>query len=160
MRLRDKTCVITGAAQGIGLATARRFAEEGALVIVCDVDAIGVARSVAEIGELGRQAWGQVTDVTSRDSVEATVAAALDRFGRIDVLINNAGITRDARLANMTDVQWDAVIDVNLKGVFHMTQAVSRSMLERRAGSIVTSSSVSGVYGNFGQGTMPRARPR
>jgi len=158
MRLKDKVCIITGAAQGIGLATARRFAEEGATVVLCDIDAAQVDRAVSVLRETAPSALGLTVDVTDRASVDVMVQAVLTRFGHIDALVNNAGITRDARLVNMTETQWDEVIDVNLKGVFHCTQAVVKSMLAQGSGAIVNSSSISGLYGNFGQGNYAASK--
>ena len=151
MRLKDKVCIITGAAQGIGLATARRFAREGAVVIVCDVRSAGVDAAVQQCREDGAQAEGHVVNVTDRAQVDAMVQAVKLRWGRIDVLVNNAGITRDARLQKMTLEQFDAVIDVNLRGVFHCAQAVADTMVLQGSGVILNASSVVGVYGNFGQ---------
>ncbi len=151
MRLADKICIITGAAQGIGLATALKFAAEGATVALCDIRPAAVDAAVAECRSRGGQAEGYVVDVTDRDSVNAMVAAVTARFGRIDVLVNNAGITTDARLQKMTLDQFDAVIDVNLRGVFHASQAVADGMVERGRGVILNASSVVGIYGNFGQ---------
>jgi 3-oxoacyl-[acyl-carrier protein] reductase len=158
MRLKDKVCIITGAAQGIGLATAQRFAAEGAAVVLCDIDGALVERAASDLREAAPATLGQAVNVTDRASVDAMVQAVLARFGRIDALINNAGITRDARLVNMTEAQWDAVIDVNLKGVFHATQAVVKTMLAQGSGAIVNSSSISGVYGNFGQGNYSASK--
>jgi 3-oxoacyl-[acyl-carrier protein] reductase len=158
MRLKDKVCIITGAAQGIGLATAQRFAAEGASVVLCDIDAAQVEQAAFTLRETAPATLGQTVDVADRASVDAMVRAVLARFGRIDALINNAGITRDARLVNMTEAQWDAVMDVNLKGVFHCTQAVAPTMLAQGSGVIVTSSSISGVYGNFGQGNYSASK--
>jgi 3-oxoacyl-[acyl-carrier protein] reductase len=141
MRLKDKICIVTGAAQGIGAATVARLAEEGATVIGGDRRAgaiAGAARTLA-------------VDVTDREQVDAMVAGVLAEFGHIDVLVNNAGITKDARLVKMTMAQFDAVIDVNLRGVFHCAQAVAPSMIERGRGVILNASSVVGIYGNFGQ---------
>jgi len=141
MRLNDRICIVTGAAQGIGAATVARLAAEGATVIGCDrrADPIdGAAECLA-------------VDVTDRAQVDAMVAAVLARHGRIDVLVNNAGITKDARLVKMTLAQFDAVIDVNLRGVFHCAQAVAPAMIERGRGVILNASSVVGIYGNFGQ---------
>jgi 3-oxoacyl-[acyl-carrier protein] reductase len=141
MRLKDKICIVTGAAQGIGAATVARLAEEGATVIGGDRRAgviPGAARTLA-------------VDVTDRTQVDAMVDGVLAEFGRIDVLVNNAGITKDARLVKMTMAQFDAVIDVNLRGVFHCAQAVAPSMIERGNGVILNASSVVGIYGNFGQ---------
>jgi len=152
MRLKDKVCIVTGSAGGIGLAGAKRFAAEGAVAIVCDVKQEAVDRACDEITASGGQAAGFVVDVTQRPALDAMVAAVLQRFGRIDVLVNNAGITADARLAKMTFEQWQRVIDVNLHGVFHATQAVTDTLLRQGSGAIVNTSSITGVYGNFGQG--------
>ena len=151
MRLKDKVAVITGAAQGIGLATALKFAAEGAIVVVCDLRAEGVQTAVAQLQTSGAQAMGFALNVTDRDALDAMVASVKQRFGRIDVLVNNAGITKDARLVKMTAAQFDAVIDVNLRGVFHASQAVADTMLAQGSGVILIASSVVGIYGNFGQ---------
>jgi 3-oxoacyl-[acyl-carrier protein] reductase len=151
MRLLNKVTLITGAAQGIGLATALKFAKEGAIVIVCDVKQVAVDDAVKQCQAIGAQAVGFVVDVTQREMVDATVKAVLEKFGRIDVLVNNAGITQDARLQKMTLEQFDRVIDVNLRGVFHCTQAVADAMVAQGSGVILNASSVVGIYGNFGQ---------
>lgn len=141
MRLKDKICIVTGAAQGIGAATCARLADEGATVIGCDRRA-----------ELVHERFERhAVDVTDRVAVDMMVAAVLERHGRIDVLVNNAGITRDARLVRMTLEQFDAVIDVNLRGVFHCAQAVAPHMIERGRGVILNASSVVGIHGNYGQ---------
>ncbi|MBL8348620.1 MAG: 3-oxoacyl-ACP reductase FabG [Rubrivivax sp.] len=141
MRLKNKVCLVTGAAQGIGAATCAKFAAEGAIVIGADLraDAIGAGHE------------RHALDVTQRDNVDAVVAAVLARHGRLDVLVNNAGITKDARLVKMTQAQFDAVIDVNLRGVFHCAQSVAEGMVARGSGVILNASSVVGIYGNFGQ---------
>ena len=151
MRLQNKVCIITGAAQGIGLATATKFAREGATVIVCDIKPAAIDAAVAQCQALGAEALGFVLDVTLREQVDAMVAAVKARYGHIDVLVNNAGITQDARLQKMTLEQFDAVIDVNLRGVFHCAQAVADTMTAQGAGVILNASSVVGIYGNFGQ---------
>ena len=151
LRLQGKVCLITGAAQGIGLATALKFASEGAIVIVCDVKPTAVDAAVAQCQALGAQAQGCVVDVTQREMVDAVVKSVLDTYGRIDVLVNNAGITQDARLQKMTLEQFDRVIDVNLRGVFHCAQAVTDAMVAQGSGVILNASSVVGIYGNFGQ---------
>jgi 3-oxoacyl-[acyl-carrier protein] reductase len=151
MRLQNKIAIITGGAQGIGLATAQKFAREGATVVVCDLRPEGVAAAVKACEALGATAVGHTVDVTDRVSVDLMVAAVREAFGRIDVLVNNAGITKDARLQKMTLAQFDAVIDVNLRGVFHCAQAVADTMVAQGAGVILNASSVVGIYGNFGQ---------
>jgi 3-oxoacyl-[acyl-carrier protein] reductase len=150
-RLQDKVCIITGAAQGIGLATAIKFAEEGARVVVCDVRQAGIDAAVQSCRPHTPGAEGLVMDVTDRAQVDAVMAQVLERHGRIDVLVNNAGITQDARLVKMTQAQFDRVIDVNLRGVFHCAQAVAEGMVQRGSGVILNASSVVGIYGNFGQ---------
>jgi 3-oxoacyl-[acyl-carrier protein] reductase len=150
-RLQNKVSLITGAAQGIGLATALKFAQEGAIVMVCDLKQNAVDEAVAACRQAGAQAEGFLMDVTDRDQVDAVVARVRERFGRIDVLVNNAGITQDARLVKMTQAQFDRVIDVNLRGVFHCAQAVAEVMTAQGSGVILNASSVVGIYGNFGQ---------
>jgi len=146
-RLKDKIVIITGAAKGIGFATAKRFAEEGAKVMIADISLEAVNAAAAQIPN----AEAFVVNVTDRASIQTAVDRILERHGRIDILINNAGITQDARLIKMTEAQFDAVIDVNLKGVFNCTQLVVPHMLEKGKGAVVNASSVVGIYGNFGQ---------
>ncbi len=150
-RLQNKVSLITGAAQGIGLATALKFAREGATVVVCDINPQAVDAAVAQCQAEGATAQGFVMDVTQRAMVDSVVAQVMAAFGRIDVLVNNAGITQDARLQKMTLEQFDCVIDVNLRGVFHCSQAVADIMVAQGSGAILNASSVVGVYGNFGQ---------
>ena len=150
-RLSNKVCLITGAAQGIGLATAETFAREGATVIVADLKPEAVDAAVRRCQALGAQAEGHALDVTERAQVDGVVAKVLSRHGRIDVLVNNAGITQDARLQKMTIEQFDRVIDVNLRGVFHCAQAVADAMVRQGHGVILNASSVVGLYGNYGQ---------
>jgi 3-oxoacyl-[acyl-carrier protein] reductase len=150
-RLAGKVSIITGGAQGIGLATALKFSREGAIVVVCDIRQAAVDAAVAQCQEAGAKALGRVVDVTQREMVDAMVQQVLNQFGRIDVLVNNAGITQDARLQKMTIEQFDRVIDVNLRGVFHCSQAVADAMVKQGSGVILNASSVVGIYGNFGQ---------
>ena len=150
-RLAGKVSIITGGAQGIGLATALKFSREGATVVVCDIRQAAVDAAVAQCQEAGAKALGWVVDVTQREMVDAMVQQVLNQFGRIDVLVNNAGITQDARLQKMTIEQFDRVIDVNLRGVFHCSQAVADAMVKQGSGVILNASSVVGIYGNFGQ---------
>ena len=148
MRLNGKIALVTGAARGIGRATAQTLAEEGATVVVADREAAQAEKTAKEIGH---GAFALALDVTDRASVQTTVDAVRKRCDRIDVLINNAGITRDATLLKTTDEAWDAVIAVNLTGTFNMTRAVAPHMIERGSGSIVNASSIVALYGNFGQ---------
>ena len=151
MRLKNKVSIITGAAQGIGLATALKFAEEGATVVVADLKPAGVDAALAMVRARGAQAMGFAVNVTDRAALDAMAAAVKEQYGHIDVLVNNAGITKDARLQKMTLEQFDAVVDVNLRGVFHATQAVLPAMLAQGSGVVLNASSVVGIYGNYGQ---------
>lgn len=150
MRLLNKVALITGASRGIGKATAVKFAKEGARIVVCDLDDT-VAETVAEIRLQGGTAIGFKVDVTKPDTIAAMVTGALTTYGQIDVLVNNAGIVADAQLKNMTEEQFDRVIDVNLKGTYNCTKAVVDAMIERKAGVILNTSSIVGIFGNFGQ---------
>lgn len=151
MRLQDKISIVTGSARGIGRATALKFAAEGASVIVCDLDQHLVDAVVKVVTEQGGEASGFVVDVTDRSSIDAMVENVKARYGRIDTLVNNAGIVQDARMVNMTDDQFDKVIDVNLKGTYNCTKAVVDTMLMQQSGVILNASSIVGLYGNFGQ---------
>lgn len=151
MKLKDKVAVITGAAAGIGQATARKFASEGATVILCDRATEAVEQEASNLRSEGYAAAAYSLDVTDRAGIEAFAADVVEKFGRIDILVNNAGITLDAKVTRMTEAQFDRVIDVNLKGVFNCTQAVIDAMLEQQSGVILNASSVVGLYGNFGQ---------
>ena len=157
MRLQDQVVLITGGAAGIGKATAEAFAREGAWVVICDLN---VEAGQALLPSLGAQAAFFAVDVTDRAAVQAWVDAVLAKYGRIDVLVNNAGITRDAQLVSMVDGAlfkqmgedaFDAVVAVNLKGVFNCAQAVAPTMIRQAGGVILNISSVVGLYGNFGQ---------
>ncbi len=158
MRLKDKVSIITGAGRGIGQATAVKFAREGAKVVVCDLSADAIAETVQLCENEGAQTLGAVADVTDAKSLRAMVDATLAKFGRIDCLVNNAGIVADAQIKNMTDEQFDRVIAVNLKGVFNCTKAVVDTMLAQKSGVILNSSSIVGLYGNFGQSNYAAAK--
>jgi len=151
MRLRDKVSIITGAGQGIGRATALKFASEGAKVAVCDINIAAVEDTVREIIDSGREAAGFTVDVTDKESIARMVTGVMAKWGRIDTLVNNAGIVQDAQFKKMTDEQFERVIDVNLKGVYNCTKAVVDIMLEQNSGVILNASSIVGLYGNFGQ---------
>lgn len=158
MKLAGKVAIITGAAQGIGAATARKFAQEGAIVVLCDLKQDAVGEVVDACRQDGATAVGFGLDVTNPTAISDMVAEVVAQFGRVDILVNNAGITRDAKLQKMTSQQFDDVIDVNLRSVFHVTQAVVDGMVERGAGVILNASSVVGVYGNFGQTNYAAAK--
>ncbi|HEX6704671.1 MAG TPA: SDR family NAD(P)-dependent oxidoreductase [Albitalea sp.] len=150
--LEGKVAVITGAGGGLGRAYSVLLAREGAAVVVNDVDAEAAARVVAEIETDGGRAVASVGDVASPAAGEAILRSALEGFGAVDILVNNAGILRDKSFANVAEAQWDAVIQVHLKGAFCVTQPVFRWMKEnRRGGVIVNTASSSGLGGSFGQ---------
>jgi 3-oxoacyl-[acyl-carrier protein] reductase len=150
-RLNGRVVLITGGARGIGRTTAQLFAQEGAKVAICDVDEAAGLETVKAIEQQGGEALFVKADVAQMPEVERMVEQIKGRWGRIDVLLNNAGILRDATLLKLTEADFNAVIDVNLKGVFHCTKAVAPLMVEQGAGSIVNVSSVVALYGNFGQ---------
>ena len=151
MRLANKVSIITGGAQGIGEATALKFGREGAKVAVCDVN-LPLAQAVADaIVKAGGEALAFKVDVTSTQDIAAMVSAVMAKWGRIDALVNNAGILADSQLKKMTEEQFDRVIDVNLKGTYNCTRAVVDIMLAQGGGTITNASSIVGLYGNFGQ---------
>ena len=149
--LEQKVVVVTGGAQGIGLSAVERFAEEGAIVAIWDFNEEKGVASEATLKEKGYDVRFQQVNVTDMASVKKAVQELHQETGRIDVLVNNAGITRDASLLKMTEEQWQQVLDVNLGGVFHCTQAIAPIMVEQKSGCIINTSSVVGLYGNFGQ---------
>jgi 3-oxoacyl-[acyl-carrier protein] reductase len=149
--LKDKTAVVTGGAQGIGKQIALTFAREGADVALCDIDEAALKDVSAQIESLGRRSFAFTVDVRNTNAVGETVNKIIDSLGRIDILVNNAGITRDGLLVRMSEGDWDAVLAVNLKGVFNFTKAVLRPMMKRRTGAIINISSVVGLAGNAGQ---------
>jgi 3-oxoacyl-[acyl-carrier protein] reductase len=151
MRLTGKVSIITGAGQGIGRATALKFASEGARVAVCDINFDSAQETVQEIEADGGQAAAFRVDVCDKDSIGRMVDGVMAKWGRIDTLVNNAGIVQDAQFKKMTDEQFERVIDVNLKGVYNCTKAVVDIMLEQNSGVILNASSIVGIYGNFGQ---------
>ena len=151
MRLQNKIAVITGAGQGIGKTTAHLFAREGASIIVADINLEHAQTTANEITANGGKAIAVNVNVASLKECEALAKTAVEKYGTIDILVNNAGITRDATLAKMTEEQFDQVISVNLKGVFNMAKAVTPVMVEKGYGKVVNTSSVVGLYGNFGQ---------
>ncbi len=150
--LRNQVGIVTGGGQGLGKVFCRAFAEAGADVVVAEINAETGAQTAQEIERLGRRALFVRTDVTQPDSVQTMVDAALAEFGQIDFLMNNAGIVKWGAAETVTPSDWQAVIDVNLNGVFYCAQAVGRQMIARRRGSIINIASMSGVIVNFPQG--------
>lgn len=151
MRLKGKVSIITGGASGIGKATVLKFAQEGAIVAVCDLNQETIDATVNEVKAAGGEAVGYIVNVTNKSQINDMVGDVKARFGRIDVLVNNAGIVQDAQLTKMTDEQFDLVIDINLRGVYNCAKAVVDTMVAQGGGVILNASSVVGVYGNFGQ---------
>ena len=150
MRLKDKIAIVTGGARGIGQAVSELFAKEGATVIIMDL--LPQGQAVAEgINAVGGKAEYHSVSVTDKSSVEDLFAKVNEKYGKIDILINNAGITRDRTLEKMSEEEWDAVVEVNLKGVFLCTQAVVPYMKAKKYGRIVSAASNVGLRGNFGQ---------
>jgi 3-oxoacyl-[acyl-carrier protein] reductase len=150
--LAGKTAIITGASRGIGKAIAVKFAAEGCNIAFTDlVGDDNMKATVKELKEFGIKAKGYPSDASKFAETDAVVNQIIDEYGQVDVLVNNAGITRDALLIRMTEGQWDEVINVNLKSVFNFTKAVLNFMLEQHSGSIINMSSVVGVSGNAGQ---------
>ena len=150
-RLVGKVAIITGAGRGIGQATALKFASEGAKVAVCDVSPEWIEGTVEQVIQMGGEAMGYTADVRKLSELRAMVTAVVERWGRVDCLVNNAGIVMDSQLKNMTEEQFDNVIEINLKGVYNCTRAVVDTMLQQQSGVILNASSIVGLYGNYGQ---------
>lgn len=150
--LEGKTAIITGASRGIGKAIALKFAQEGCNIAFTDLfEDENMKATEAELKALGVEAKGYASDASKLDDTDRVVNEIVKDFSRIDILVNNAGITKDNLLMRMTEAQWDAVINVNLKSVFNFTKAVQKTMLKQHSGSIINMSSVVGVSGNAGQ---------
>ncbi|MUV37697.1 3-oxoacyl-[acyl-carrier-protein] reductase [Lentibacillus sp. JNUCC-1] len=150
-RLENKVAIITGAANGIGLQAAETFALEGAKVVIADYDVKSGEASAEKLNAKGLTCMFVQVDVADRNSVDQMVEHTTSTYGQVDILVNNAGITRDAMFRKMTPEQFQQVLEVNLTGVFNCTQAVLPAMLDQGKGKIISTSSVSGVYGNVGQ---------
>ncbi len=151
MIFKDRVSLITGGARGIGREIALAFAKEGSDIVICDVNQDALNATKKEIEALGRKAETFVVDVTSLSQVEEMVNKTLDKFKKIDILINNAGITRDALIVRMSEQDFDSVIAVNLKGTFNCTKALAKVMMKQRYGKIVSIASIIGIMGNAGQ---------
>ena len=152
LSLKDRVAVVTGGAQGIGYAIAELLAQRGADVMVADLIADKAEETAKEIAaKTGRKIVAHAVNVSDNASAKAMIDAAIEQFGKVDILVNNAGITRDNLIVRITEADWDAVLDINLKGAFNCSQAAVRSMMKQRYGRIVNLSSVSGVSGQAGQ---------
>ena len=151
LKLKGKVALVTGAAQGIGKAVALLLARNGADIVVSDINLEKAEETAKEIESIGPKAMAVKVDVANLSDVEGMVVAILERFDKIDILVNNAGITRDKLILRMTEEDWNAVLNVNLKGTFHCTKAVIRHMAKQRSGKIVSIASVVGEMGNAGQ---------
>ncbi len=151
MKLKDRVAIVTGGARGIGREIALTLAREGASIAICDVNEEALSLAKAEIEAISRQCMVSVVDVGDYASCEEMANKTLDKFGKIDILINNAGITRDSLLMRMKEEDWDAVLRVNLKGAFNFTKAVCRAMIKQRYGKVVNIASIIGIMGNAGQ---------
>ncbi len=152
MRLKDRVAIVTGGSQGIGRAAVERFVAEGATVSVWDVNEEKGKAFAQELTAKGHKVSFEKVNVAKAEECDAAVKSVIGKYGKIDILVNNAGITRDKTLLKMDSAMWQAVIDVNLTGVFNCTKAVAPHMAERTYGRIINTSSVVGVYGNRGQG--------
>ena len=162
MRLKDKVALVTGGAAGIGKATAQRYVEEGATVVICDVNAVAGEAAAEELG-----VEFSLVDISDRQAVQEWIDGVVSKHGRVDVLVNNAGVLRDGQLVKwkngevvgqMSEENFDLVISVNLKGVFNCVKAASRPMMKQRSGKIINITSVVGVLGNPGQANYVAAK--
>lgn len=151
MRLKDKISLITGAAQGIGRAIALKLAEEGSDIVLVDVNVEKCQEVANEIQKKNRKFWIYKVDVSDYKQVEELFNNEIEKWGRVDVLVNNAGITRDNLIVRMKEEEWDDVIRINLKGVFNFCRAASKFMMKQRSGVIINISSIIGLVGNIGQ---------
>ncbi len=151
MRLKDKVALITGGARGIGQAIAFTFARQGADIVIGDVNMEDAQKTCKEIEAMGRKSLAVELDVTDYAKVEEAINKILDKFRKVDILVNNAGITKDNLLLRMSQTEWDAVLNVNLKGTFNCIRAVSRPMIKQRSGRIINIASIIGIIGNAGQ---------
>lgn len=157
-KLSGKVALVTGGARGIGKAICERLAEEGAALAIVDIMLETAEETAKEFQDKGVQAMALAANVAKVEDADATVKAVIEQFGKVDILINNAGITRDGLMVRMSEQDWDMVIDVNLKGVFNFTKACMRPMMKAKYGKIVNIASVVGRMGNAGQGNYSASK--
>jgi 3-oxoacyl-[acyl-carrier protein] reductase len=158
MSLHGKVAVVTGGSRGIGRTVASALVREGASLTLCARDHVAAKKVAAEFEASGAQVLAVKADVGEASEVDQMIAACVERFGALNILVNNAGITRDNLLLRMKDEEWDAVLNTNLKGVFHCTRAALRPMLKQRGGRIINLTSVVGIMGNSGQANYAAAK--
>ncbi|OIO40322.1 MAG: 3-oxoacyl-[acyl-carrier-protein] reductase [Candidatus Omnitrophica bacterium CG1_02_49_10] len=158
MLLKDKVALVTGGARGIGREVALLLAREGCDVAICDLGGDALIKTRSEIEALGRRSLDVTCDVSNSSQVDDIVNKTLDKFNKIDILINNAGITKDGLIVRMKESDWDAVIAVNLKGTFNCLKSVSKVMMKQRSGRIVNIASIIGLMGNVGQGNYAASK--
>jgi len=151
MRLDSKVALVTGSGRGIGREIALLLAKEGCDIVIWDVNPADAEKTAKDIEVLGRKSLYDQVDVTDFAKVEEAMNKILDKFGKIDILVNNAGITKDNLLLRMSQAEWDAVINVNLKGTFNCTKAVAKPLIKQRSGKIINIASIIGIIGNAGQ---------
>ena len=151
MQLKGQVAIITGAAQGIGRDVALTLAREGANIGLCDINKAALDQAQKEVESYGVKAMSLIVDVSDANQVENAVNKVLDNLGKVDILINNAGITRDSLIMRMKEADWDAVLGINLKGAFNCIKAVTKPMIKQRSGKIVNVASIIGIMGNAGQ---------
>ncbi len=151
MRLKDRVALVTGGARGIGRSIALAYAKEGSDIVIWDVNLQEAEKTCADIVALGRKSMADQIDVTAFSKVEEGINKILDKFGKVDILVNNAGITKDTLILRMSESDWDAVLNINLKGTFNCTKAASKAMIKQRYGKIVNIASIIGIIGNPGQ---------
>ena len=151
MRLKDKVALVTGAARGIGREIAVSFAKEGCDIVAWDINMQETDELARTVEGCGRKFMAQEVDITDAAKVNEAVNKILDKLGKVDILVNNAGITKDNLLLRMSEAEWDAVIDVNLKGTFNCIKAASKLMIKQRSGKIINIASIIGIIGNAGQ---------
>ena len=156
--LDGKTAIVTGGTRGIGAAVAALLAEHGAAVVVSGRDAVRLQNAVQELEERGASVHGVVADAAKREDADRLVEAAKERYGRLDLLVNNAGITRDGLLIRMKDDDWDRVMEVNLRGAFLMARAAAKLMVRQRSGRIINIASTAGAMGSPGQANYSAAK--